>query len=1263
MKRSNFYDGQRVFTDALTYSQNSLIGGIQDRMTDLFVVPAVLDGLCVGASIFSSGRAYVTAGTAYDINGDRVEVPSNTSDLAYNGGSINAAAGTYHIVARYAETNDGIVGVGIDGTTHAEHVIESYALTVKKSGSDSLSSTDVRVADIVVTSPGSSFIVDMGPLVRTPLTVRGTITQSSALPSSASFPLGVTAGTVTVSSLTAGRVPYAGPSGLLVDDASLTFSGSQLTASKGISTNALTVSGFIKTGAGVVFPDGTTQTTAGGGGGLTIGNAVSGGGADRVLYENGAQQLAASASFTFASDILTVPTVRTAFGSASVPAASFVGACDSGFSFTAGTLASVVIEDLTYTARRKGTAGNSVTIEYIVSGFSTSVSVSGNAITVDLSFADSSADQVRAAIDASAAASALVSVVVSGTGSDLQSVQGPTSLAGGTGLASIGTSYDGVLVSTVGANGLSLFSGDFRTPGNIAIGGNITASGSATIGGAGAFGTTVTAPTFVITPSITPSTAGITLSLITPAGTTIAGNISINAGPGPGGSGAGGLITVEGGGGSTPNGDSARPGGIIIQAGSPNIPVTSDGGSISIFAGSAGVGGGVASDLGGQVYIKGGLSSGGGSGYRRGGDIILDGGDGTVTDGHIKFQSGGTLVGRVTSAGITEFSNITASKIVSLASGYTFPDGTVQTTAATGSGSDPLTITKGITTNALTSTQLTASALTSARVTFATTGGRLTDNSNLTFDGTVLTAAGATVTQGISTNGITTRAVSNVLTLATLGTADPNVTVGDIDIVAANNTGQDFGGGAGRAGDVLIQAGDLTDFIVGSRAGNVDIKAGANALDPDGNINFYTTGYALGDARAGYFAGTNPVSDSGAAFVVGDHTGVQGIYGNIIMEWELGNTPSSIVWASLSNGASQGSLSFHQSEFLFNKKVVSTSGGFGFPDGTVQTTAAAAGSDPLTITKGITANALTVSFLNAGTEVVTRGITANALTVTNLFGTTAVFSQTALAPANSRVTVWQPGGGGVVSAVALMSGNAADYVYQSLGRATGESFYAVVAAADQFMTGAAAGDTVLATSSTANKILLSSGLNAIPEIRLSDQGVTITTLQVTGQILSASGSVGAPGYSFAGDPDTGVYRTGANALDIVAGGGSLATITSSRIDVGGSGGPTTSVVNLHNSVSFNWQNSTNSSPLTEDGGRSGYLVTASTTNVRINLPTAASSQGRWYFFKKMDSSANHVVICPVGSSLIDGQTISVLSTQFSSLQLTSDGTSWAKMTP
>lgn len=92
--------------------------------------------------------------------------------------------------------------------------------------------------------------------------------------------------------------------------------------------------------------------------------------------------------------------------------------------------ASLIFQSLTYTSVLFGAAGNAVTIAY-TGGASLVVSVVGSAISVQLNTGVSTASQVKTAIEASAPASALVTVVVSGIGSTVQVAGGPTPLAGG----------------------------------------------------------------------------------------------------------------------------------------------------------------------------------------------------------------------------------------------------------------------------------------------------------------------------------------------------------------------------------------------------------------------------------------------------------------------------------------------------------------------------------------------------------------------------------------------------------------------------------------------------------------------------------------------------------------------------------------------------------------------------------------------------------------------------------------------------------------
>ncbi len=95
--------------------------------------------------------------------------------------------------------------------------------------------------------------------------------------------------------------------------------------------------------------------------------------------------------------------------------------------------AEITIQDLTYSSELFGAAGNAITVGYTGGGTAGAevVTVLGNAISVQIQSGVSTATQVRTAILGSSAALALVSVVVSGTGSNAQTTVAPTSLAGG----------------------------------------------------------------------------------------------------------------------------------------------------------------------------------------------------------------------------------------------------------------------------------------------------------------------------------------------------------------------------------------------------------------------------------------------------------------------------------------------------------------------------------------------------------------------------------------------------------------------------------------------------------------------------------------------------------------------------------------------------------------------------------------------------------------------------------------------------------------
>lgn len=63
--------------------------------------------------------------------------------------------------------------------------------------------------------------------------------------------------------------------------------------------------------------------------------------------------------------------------------------------------------------------------------------------------------------------------------------------------------------------------------------------------------------------------------------------------------------------------------------------------------------------------------------------------------------------------------------------------------------------------------------------------------------------------------------------------------------------------------------------------------------------------------------------------------------------------------------------------------------------------------------------------------------------------------------------------------------------------------------------------------------------------------ISTTGLGVTGTVLSSDGAVSAPAYSFTSDPDTGLYRIGANNIGIAANGAKVLDIATTGLGVTG----------------------------------------------------------------------------------------------------------------
>jgi len=71
-------------------------------------------------------------------------------------------------------------------------------------------------------------------------------------------------------------------------------------------------------------------------------------------------------------------------------------------------------------------------------------------------------------------------------------------------------------------------------------------------------------------------------------------------------------------------------------------------------------------------------------------------------------------------------------------------------------------------------------------------------------------------------------------------------------------------------------------------------------------------------------------------------------------------------------------------------------------------------------------------------------------------------------------------------------------------------------------------------------------------LQIRNETSTVTaTIDRSGLILAGSGTAGAPGLSFYGDADTGIYRSGANTVAVAVNGSLMASVSSSGLSVSG----------------------------------------------------------------------------------------------------------------
>jgi hypothetical protein len=117
-----------------------------------------------------------------------------------------------------------------------------------------------------------------------------------------------------------------------------------------------------------------------------------------------------------------------------------------------------------------------------------------------------------------------------------------------------------------------------------------------------------------------------------------------------------------------------------------------------------------------------------------------------------------------------------------------------------------------------------------------------------------------------------------------------------------------------------------------------------------------------------------------------------------------------------------------------------------------------------------------------------------------------------------------------------------------------------------------------------------------------DISANIFSLAIGGPLLAAAGSAGSPAYSFAGDPDTGIYNSGPNVIAVAVGGGRVFTI---------SDGNATVDMNSAGDVFFLMRNNGASGSVAR-GAVTGFLNESSVVVAATNVVMQADGGSRWY---------------------------------------------------
>jgi len=198
------------------------------------------------------------------------------------------------------------------------------------------------------------------------------------------------------------------------------------------------------------------------------------------------------------------------------------------------------------------------------------------------------------------------------------------------------------------------------------------------------------------------------------------------------------------------------------------------------------------------------------------------------------------------------------------------------------------------------------------------------------------------------------------------------------------------------------------------------------------------------------------------------------------------------------------------------------------------------------------------------------------------------------------------------------------------------------------------GNTTIGLGNTATTV----GNLTLNNVTINSGNSTVTTGSIGyANISTALRTQALTGYLY-GNANTGNV-TAATTIPNAGLANSTATLGNTAITLGST---TTSVGNLTlNNVTIN---GLQTSLTTKTANYTGTLIdgtilgNASTGNITITLPTSVGATGKTYAIKKIDSSANVVIIATTSSQTIDSFTTEILARQFDAVQVQSDGANW-----